>query len=252
MRRFASLRPEFIVRDVAVAGPPWNMRVFMCFRDRIVAPNGYVYENEGMEHIEIKCGLIREIRVHVDTEKVAALDAQLGAGDPTQAAAAPAVLGLLATAPRPPLGLLGPEHRDVALCLREVEVPLPPAELVRPTYMSLAAHGASGAVSDDRLRQSGANALLESIDGRCGLTDQLSAVESDELAVALARLAIDEHGVDIGGLRAQHHLAVGDVERGHVEIGRAEQDEVGERAFAQSTGHCAQSEVGGAGGGGLV
>jgi hypothetical protein len=26
----------------AVAGPPWNMRVFMRFSDRIVAPNGYV------------------------------------------------------------------------------------------------------------------------------------------------------------------------------------------------------------------
>ena len=86
MRRFASLRPEFTVRDVAVAGPPWNMRVFMRFSDRIVAPNGYVYENEGMEHIRIRYGLIREIRVHLDTEKVTALDAQLGAGNQPQAA----------------------------------------------------------------------------------------------------------------------------------------------------------------------
>jgi hypothetical protein len=78
MRRFAELRPEFVVRDVGVAGPPWNMRVSMCFNDRIVAPNGFVYENEGMEHIRIKRGLIREIRVHLDTEKVAALDAALG------------------------------------------------------------------------------------------------------------------------------------------------------------------------------
>jgi ketosteroid isomerase-like protein len=85
MRRFASLRPEFTVRDVAAAGPPWNMRVFMRFSDRVVAPNGYVYENDGMEHIEIKYGLIREIRVHLDTEKVAALDAQLGAADYAQA-----------------------------------------------------------------------------------------------------------------------------------------------------------------------
>jgi hypothetical protein len=49
----------------------------MRFSDRIVAPNGYVYENEGMEYIVIKRGLIRELRVHLDTEKVAALDAQL-------------------------------------------------------------------------------------------------------------------------------------------------------------------------------
>jgi hypothetical protein len=81
MHRFASLRPEFVVEDAAAAGPPWNMRVFMRFRDRIVAPNGYVYENAGMEYIRVKRGLIREIRVHLDTEKVAALDAQLGAAD---------------------------------------------------------------------------------------------------------------------------------------------------------------------------
>ena len=85
MRRFASLEPKFSVRDVAVAGPPWNMRVFMRFSDRIVAPDGYVYENEGMEHIQIRYGVIREIRVHLDTEKVAALDAQLDAGQPQAA-----------------------------------------------------------------------------------------------------------------------------------------------------------------------
>jgi ketosteroid isomerase-like protein len=86
LRRFASLRPGFTVRDVAVAGPPWNMRVFMEFGDRIVAPNGYVYENEGMEHIRIRYGLIREIHVHLDTEKVTALDAQLAATNEPQAA----------------------------------------------------------------------------------------------------------------------------------------------------------------------
>jgi hypothetical protein len=78
MRRFASLHPEFRVHDGSAAGPPWNMRVFMRFSDRIVAPNGYVYENEGMEYIVIKGGLIREIRVFLDVEKVAALDAELG------------------------------------------------------------------------------------------------------------------------------------------------------------------------------
>ncbi len=87
MRRFASLHAEFQVHDASAAGPPWNMRVFMRFSDRIVAPNGYVYENEGMEYIVIKRGLIHEIRVHLDTEKVAALDAHLGS---TDRAAAPA------------------------------------------------------------------------------------------------------------------------------------------------------------------
>ena len=78
MKRFASLRPDFTVHDAAAAGFPWSMRIFMRFSDRIVAPDGYVYENDGMEYIAIKRGLIREIRVHLDTQKVAALDAHLG------------------------------------------------------------------------------------------------------------------------------------------------------------------------------
>jgi ketosteroid isomerase-like protein len=96
MRRFASLHPEFFVRDAAVAGPPWHMRVSMRFNDRIVAPDGYVYENAGMESIVIRNGLIREILVFLDTEKVAALDAHLGpltdpgpVSDSTQTSAAP-------------------------------------------------------------------------------------------------------------------------------------------------------------------
>jgi ketosteroid isomerase-like protein len=81
MRRFASLRPEFTVHDAAVGGLPWDMRIFMRFGDRIVAPNGYVYENEGMEYIAIRRGLIREILVYLDTEKVTTFDAELRASE---------------------------------------------------------------------------------------------------------------------------------------------------------------------------
>jgi hypothetical protein len=77
MRRFASLHPEFTTHDAAAAGPPWNLRVFMRFNDRIVAPDGYEYANEGLEHIRLRWGLIKEIRVSLDTEKVAALDQHL-------------------------------------------------------------------------------------------------------------------------------------------------------------------------------
>ena len=86
MRRFASLRPEFTVHDAGAAGLPWNMRIFMRFSDRIVAPDGFVYENEGIEYIAIKRGLIREIRVHLDTQKVAELDAHLAASGPAETA----------------------------------------------------------------------------------------------------------------------------------------------------------------------
>jgi ketosteroid isomerase-like protein len=78
MARFASFQPQFTVCDAAAAGPPWNLRILMRFEDRIVAPNGYVYENAGMEHLVVRNGLIRQIDVHLDTEKVARLDAELG------------------------------------------------------------------------------------------------------------------------------------------------------------------------------
>jgi ketosteroid isomerase-like protein len=82
MRRFASLHPELRTHDASAAGLPWNMRIFMRFSDRIVAPDGYVYENEGMEHIVIKRGLIRELHVFLDTERVATLDPHLGTAEP--------------------------------------------------------------------------------------------------------------------------------------------------------------------------
>lgn len=81
MRRFASLHPEFATHDASAAGPPWNMRVFMRFSDRIVAPDGYEYANEGLEYIRLRWGMIKEIRVSLDTEKVAALDQHLPSGD---------------------------------------------------------------------------------------------------------------------------------------------------------------------------
>ncbi len=89
MRRFASLRPEFHVHDAAVAGPPWNTRIFMRFTDRMVAPDGHVYENAGAEWILVRWGLIHELRVYLDTEKVTALDAHLGS--PSSSSAHPVV-----------------------------------------------------------------------------------------------------------------------------------------------------------------
>jgi ketosteroid isomerase-like protein len=73
--RFIALRPQFEIHDVTAAGPPWNLRVAFRFSDRI----GDHYANEGMEYMRIKWGRLREQRVYLDTEKVAALDARLAA-----------------------------------------------------------------------------------------------------------------------------------------------------------------------------
>jgi ketosteroid isomerase-like protein len=82
LRRFVSLGPSFTIHDVAATGPPWNMRVFFHFSDRIPFPDGDGhYENEGMEYVRIRWGLIREQRVFLDTHRVAELDARLEAAE---------------------------------------------------------------------------------------------------------------------------------------------------------------------------
>jgi ketosteroid isomerase-like protein len=77
MRRFVALGPKFEVYDVGVAGPPWNLRVFFRFADRIPIPGGGRYENEGMEYLRIRWGKVHEQRVYLDTEAVSDFDALL-------------------------------------------------------------------------------------------------------------------------------------------------------------------------------
>jgi ketosteroid isomerase-like protein len=79
LERFVELHPYFEIHDAAVAGPPWNMRVFFRFSDRIAIPGGGEYWNEGMEYLRIRWGRTREQRVYLDTERVAELDRQLAA-----------------------------------------------------------------------------------------------------------------------------------------------------------------------------
>lgn len=85
LERFTALRPTFRVHDVAAAGPPWNMRVHFRFSDRIVAPDGFEYRNEGAEWVHMRWGRVVEQRVALDTQKVAELDRHL-APDPRAAA----------------------------------------------------------------------------------------------------------------------------------------------------------------------
>jgi ketosteroid isomerase-like protein len=47
------------------------------FSDRIPLPGGGHYSNAGMEYVRVRGGRLAEIRVHLDTEKVAELDERL-------------------------------------------------------------------------------------------------------------------------------------------------------------------------------
>jgi hypothetical protein len=67
LARFRSLEPTFEIDDVVVSGAPWNMTVAVRFHDSI----GNDYENQGVEWLRIRRGLVESIEVFVDTERVA-------------------------------------------------------------------------------------------------------------------------------------------------------------------------------------
>jgi ketosteroid isomerase-like protein len=70
LRRFAALRPQYVIRDVVVAGPPWNTRLAIRLSDRI----GDDYANEGVQYLRMRWGKVISDEVFVDTEKVADLE----------------------------------------------------------------------------------------------------------------------------------------------------------------------------------
>jgi hypothetical protein len=73
LRRFAALKPDYVIRDVLVTGPPWNTRLAVRLSDRI----GENYANEGMQYLRMRWGKVISDEVFIDTEKVADLDRSL-------------------------------------------------------------------------------------------------------------------------------------------------------------------------------
>jgi ketosteroid isomerase-like protein len=67
LRRFVSLKPGYVIHDVLVAGPPWNLRVAYRLSDRI----GEHYANEGMLYLRFRGMKAVHERVFLDTERVA-------------------------------------------------------------------------------------------------------------------------------------------------------------------------------------
>lgn len=70
--RFAALRPEIEIDDVAVKGPPWDMRAYLRYRDRISdPPRGGEYTNEIISFARIRWLQFVEYVVYLDTQQVA-------------------------------------------------------------------------------------------------------------------------------------------------------------------------------------
>ncbi|HEY2766704.1 MAG TPA: nuclear transport factor 2 family protein [Solirubrobacteraceae bacterium] len=78
--RFIALRPHFEIADVIASGPPWNMRVGVCFADHFSLPDGSKYENQGMQYVRLRWGRVQLDRLFLDTQRVADADRVLSGG----------------------------------------------------------------------------------------------------------------------------------------------------------------------------
>ncbi len=83
LERLFRLFPElrFRIRDVLVAGPPWNTRLAIVWRDQGVAVDGVDYENEGIHRLRLEWGRLVELHATLDTQHLAhTLDRMAAAG----------------------------------------------------------------------------------------------------------------------------------------------------------------------------
>ena len=84
LQRFADTGLRLEVLDVVVSGGPWNMRVAIRFRDRLVDGSGsVVYENEGVLYERVRWGRITHHESHEDTERVTRFDEYLRSAPPS-------------------------------------------------------------------------------------------------------------------------------------------------------------------------
>jgi hypothetical protein len=81
--RFAALKPQLVVLDVVVNGPPWNMSACVVFDDAFRDHSGQVvYANHGVQYVRLRWGKIILDEVNLDTQKVAGYDAMIGLSTP--------------------------------------------------------------------------------------------------------------------------------------------------------------------------
>jgi ketosteroid isomerase-like protein len=80
---------QFEVREIAVRGWPWDMKVAVQWADHGHASDGVPYENEGAHWIRLRRGKAVYIHAYLDTEKVTAICRRLAEDGVEEAAAAP-------------------------------------------------------------------------------------------------------------------------------------------------------------------
>jgi ketosteroid isomerase-like protein len=80
---------RFEVKQVAVRGWPWDMKVAVEWTDHGHASDGVPYYNEGAHWIRLRWGKATYIHAFLDTEKVTAICERLAAGGVEEASAEP-------------------------------------------------------------------------------------------------------------------------------------------------------------------
>lgn len=88
-RLFPDLR--FTVKNIVVAGMPWNTRIAVQFRVDLTPPDGGAYFNDVAQFIRLKWGRITEINLYEDTDKLVNLLNRMAAGGIAEAASTPIV-----------------------------------------------------------------------------------------------------------------------------------------------------------------
>jgi hypothetical protein len=73
------------VEDVAVSGPPWNLRVIVRFTDRYELISGDSLTNHGFQFLRLAWGKVKEDRILVDLGVVRQAEELIEAGTTHQA-----------------------------------------------------------------------------------------------------------------------------------------------------------------------
>jgi ketosteroid isomerase-like protein len=86
LQRFVDVGLQIFADEVAVAGPPWNMKLCVRGHDYLRSPSGEtVYENRYVIWGHLAWGKLRDYEVYEDTQAAKALDAYLAKAQPGNA-----------------------------------------------------------------------------------------------------------------------------------------------------------------------
>jgi ketosteroid isomerase-like protein len=80
--RFVDEGIQFVIEDILVNGPPWNMRVAIRAHDYLPGPDGDEYNNRAVAFLELRWLRLVSWEDYEDTERVAAFDGRRGVAAP--------------------------------------------------------------------------------------------------------------------------------------------------------------------------